>query len=232
MSDNDKFTDSEIWFEKNKDFFPHGFRENLEMNTDTLSFYARTYENTMEELCPQLRNLMMRQFPVLKTDTRPLVLQAISKLIENSGCFILFKLYSLMQDQKNGIDLRKKYPNFNDLLDLHVRPHKPRSIDISFYDFVPLLPTERKKELVDELNRIELRNIKRNERRKFYFFDLIQKCIFKYYPEIQDLDADGWSVYAIYVGMEYEGYRDECIRIGKFIKRELTEESFSTRLSK
>jgi len=232
MPDNDKFTDSEIWFENNKHFFPPGFKENMEMDMDTLSFYVQTYENTMEELRPQLRNLMMRQFPVLKTDTRQLALQAISELIENSGRFILFKLYSLMQDQKNGIDLRKKYPDFEDLLELHVRPHKPRSVDISLYDSIPQLSSERKKELADEFNKAEIRDIKRNERRKFYFFHLIQKCILKYYPEIQKLDEDGWSVYAIHVGMEYENYRDECIRIETFIKSGVTEENFSTRLSK
>lgn len=64
MPDNDKFTDSEIWFENNKHFFPPRFKENMEMDMDTLSFYVQTYENTMEELRPQLRNLMMRQFPV------------------------------------------------------------------------------------------------------------------------------------------------------------------------
>ncbi len=223
MSDNDKFIDSEIWFENNKDFFPPEFLESMEMAMDTLSFYFHTYENTMKELRPQLRDLMIKQFPVLKTDTRPVVLQAINDVIENSGRFILFKLYNLMLDQKNGINLHKKYTNFDDLLELHVRPRKPHSIDISFYDFIPQLSSERKKELVNELNEKELLNIKRNERRKFYFFNLIQKCIFKYYPEIQKLDEDGWSVYAIHVGMEYEHYRDECIRIEKLIKSKLPE---------
>jgi len=44
---------------------------------------------------------------------------------------------------------------------------------------------------------------------------------------LQELDGDGWNVFAIHVGMEYEMYCNDCYHIENFIKYKFPEEDIN-----
>jgi hypothetical protein len=227
MFDEDEFTENEIWFNNHRDFFPANFRENLESIMDMCTFHRRVFNKVMDELRPKVRQLMMKQFPLLRTETRPLVVKSIDDIVHRTGQSMLFNLYGLMQDQRNGVDLREKYPDFDSWIRLYVHPPKPKLTDISFYNIFPEMTYEQKKELVDEEYEQDVEAYNWNESRRFEFFDLIQKVVFKHYGALQDLEGDGWNVYAIHVGMEYHLYRDDCYHIENFIEAKFPEEDIN-----
>lgn len=231
MADDDEFSDNEIWFRNNSDFFPPELRKNMELVMDMAMFHNRVFKKVMEELGPKLRKLMLKQYPLFQTETRPLVVNAIDDIANSIGNTLLFSLYGLVQDQKNGVDLREKYPDFDSWLELYVRPNQPHLLEISFYDDFPQLSYEQKKELVDEINEQDIEGSRLYESQKFEFFELIQKVVLKHYLALQELEGDGWNVYSIHVGMEYRMYCDDCCHIEHFIENKLPEEDIKLTFS-
>lgn len=227
MIDEEEFLENEIWFKNHSDFFPPEIRNNIEEVIEMCSFYVHVFDKAMDELNPKVRKLIYKQFPLLKTETRPLVLKSIDEIVDRTGMSLLFNLFGLLRDQKNGVDLREKYPDFESWISLYVHPPKPKPIDVTFYDGMQGLSDEQKMELVEEINTEELDGYNHFESRRFEFFDLIQKVVFNHYKALQELDGDGWNVYAIHVGMEYEMYCNDCYHIENFIKYKFPEEDIN-----
>lgn len=219
--------ENEIWFKNHSDFFPPEIRDKIEIILEMCSFYVHVFKKAMEALSPVVRELMYKQFPIIKKETRPLVLKSIGEIVDRTGMSLLFNLYGLIQDQKKGVDLREKYSDFDSWISLYVHPPMPVPIDVSFYDGMTGLSDEQIKKLVDEINTEDLEGYNYCESRRFEFFDLIQKVLFKYYEALQELEGDGWNVYAIHVGMEYEIFRNDCGHIENFIKYKFPEEDIN-----
>jgi len=72
---------------------------------------------------------METQYPVFKTEKRPMVLEFINTIATTTGFSLLFRLYNLVQDQKKGVNVREKYPKFDSWGELYARPQHPGNVE-------------------------------------------------------------------------------------------------------
>lgn len=225
MFDEEEFSDNEIWFRHHSDYFDPEFLRTQEVRFNMTLFRKLTCTEAMDELRPKLRRLMFKQFPLFSTEMRPLVVKEIDQIIHYTGMQLLYSLFVEVLHQKGGTNnINERFPDLNHWLDLYARPEQPNLIDISMYDDFPTLSLEEKQELVEATNKEETDNCKEYESRRFEFFDLVQNVIFKYYPNVHILEGDGWNVFGILIGIEYQYFRDSCYHINNFIKAGLPEE--------
>ena len=228
-NDFDGFDNSQLeeFLDKMKSNAHQKLDQNLEKGLGVFMFYIRVVKHLMEEFTPAIRKLTWKQYPLIKTETRPLVLKSIDALIRSTGHNCLFQLYGLLEDQKNGVNLREKYGDFEGWIESYARPGIPYLIDVSTYDDFPQMTEDQKKELVDEINTSTLEGFNLFESRKFEFIDVFQKLIFKYYKEIKELDSDGWIIYSVHINQEYDDYRMMCDHYKNFISHNFKEEDIN-----
>ena len=225
MFDEEEFYDYEIWFGHHIDYFDPEFIKTQEVRFSMNLFRQLTCKEAMDELRPNLRRLMHKQFPLFSTETRPLVVKELDKIIQYTGMHLLYSLFLEVLHQKGKTNnINERFPDLNSWLELYARPKEPNLIDVSTYDDFPTISMEDKQELVETINKETIDNCKEYESRRFEFFDLVQNVIFKHYPNIQILEGDGWSVFGILIGIEYQYFRDSCYHINNFIEAGLPEE--------
>lgn len=114
--------DFEAWYHLNKSHYPPEFNVFIEDSYETFYFLINVYRKVMAQIIPALGELMEIQYPVFKTEKRPMVLEFISTIAATTGFSLLFRLYNLVQDQKKGIKVSEKYPYFERWIDLYARP--------------------------------------------------------------------------------------------------------------
>lgn len=231
--DDDDFQMSEIeeWYDENFGYFRRDSKTELGLNLDITLFYTGVYCPVMRELAPAVRKLMLKQYPLITEETRPLVLEHIDWIVSRAGHRLLMNLYILIQDQKEGINLREKYPDFESWIDFYARPPKPPVPDYSFFEKYPTLTENlsdaEKKEMVDEEFESGTKYFIETENLKTEYYEIIQPLVFKYYLALQDLDYEGWIIYAVQIREDYEDYKYRSEHVETFIEYEFVEEDIN-----
>ena len=223
-----EMSEIEEWYEDNFGYFIEDAKIEFGVPLDVVHFYNEIYCPTTHELKPLVRRLMMKQYPIIDTEFRPKVLEEIDWTASRVGHELLMQLSMLMRDQRNGVNLREKYPNFERWIDFYARPPEAPVPDYAFFDKYPdlrdSLTEEQKKEIAEETCADETIRYDTFEKLKKEFYDLIQPVIFKYYTALLDLDYDGWVVYALDIREIYEDYIFRCEHLYSFIDYEFPEE--------
>src|ERR1017187_7199297 len=102
------------WFTLYKDLFSDELKIQLETNMDFYHFLFDIYRKIMKRLPFDLLELMQKQYPVFKTENRPLLLEEINSIASTTGYSLLFDLYHLLNNQRQGVNLREKYTELED----------------------------------------------------------------------------------------------------------------------
>jgi len=215
--DMDGDIDFNAWYKRNKEYFPQEIKDPFEQHSDFIHFLYNGYQKVMKRMAPALHKLMKRQYPIFKTEERTLVLNQIDDVATTTGSSLLFKLYELVQGQKDGINIREKYPDFERWKKFYAQPHTPTTIDETTRSQYVWLNDDEWIEYRDSENKGLLEYFNWEEKRVFEFIDVVQTLIFQYFKELEELNADEWIMYAVCIRDEYEYYKSNCEQIELFI---------------
>ena len=218
-------TPFEEWIDFYWIYIPLDLRDEPSDNIELMHFYSHVFINVKRELTPLLLQLAEKQFPIIKTNTRPFILEKINEYISDTIDLFLLHTFNLLHDQKLGVDLRQKYPKLEEWIPFYARLQQPRLYDMSYFEKFPSRKKiEDKKSKLEELNREAIELFNWAETRKRDFIDTVQTVVIKYYKNIFELDSDGWIIYAVNIGDEYGNYKDKFEYIFDFILYEFPEE--------
>jgi len=213
----------DAWFSENQSRLPKELVDYMKEHYDILHFFFRTNLKILNHLAPALHELMLKQYPVFRTEQRPAVLEYLGDLPSTTCDAILFNLYSLMQDQKEGKNVRENYPDIDRCRDFYGKPATPDTIDESTRPNYTWLNDAEWEEYRDSENASMRGFFNWEEKRKFEFVDLVQTYIFKYYKEVEDLNPDEWIAYAVIIRDEYESYKTICENVELLIDCKMPE---------
>jgi len=225
--DSTELSEFENWYDENFIYFKRESKKQSGPTFDISLFYYGVYKPAKNDIVRAIRKLMVKQYPVIDTEFRPLVLEYINWLVTSTGHRLLLNLYILIQDQKEGINLRNKYPDFATWIDIYARPQEPDLRKYEDYDKFSFYSDLQKMQLIEEENKEIIKFFEIQEKRRKEFYDMIQPIIFKFYPVLNDLGYDGWIVYAYQIRNDYDDYKFRCEHIEKFIEYEFPEEDIN-----
>lgn len=221
--DREEELDFDAWFSRNQSYLPKEFVDHLKEHYDMLHFFFSIYRKMIKHLAPAMHELMLKQYPVFRTEHRPAVLESLDNLITNTCDTILFRLGFLVQDQKAGKIARETYPDIDKWRDFYGKPATPYTIDESTRPEYTWLNDAEWEQYRDSENASLLEFFNWEEKRKFEFVDLVQTYVFKYYKEIEDLNPDEWIVYAMIIRDKYEYYKSICENVELLIDCKMPE---------
>jgi len=199
-------SEKEDWYDINRSFF-HLYDNDDDMPLDIELFYDTVYIPIMKELENPVRELVYRQYPLIATETRPEVLEELSLMIKDVGRRFLVLLHGMMLWQKAGKDLREIYPKLDKWAVRYPALRKAKKIDLSYIDKRSWMTADEKQK-EREAEEKELTELyARKEQWRFNFFELLQNLTFKYYPSVQEINSDGWTMYDVFLHDEYTIYQ-------------------------
>ncbi len=218
---NNKKSKFDIWYNDNFSYFARGISEFVEPTIEIKLFYKDVYCPTMHELASAIKKLLIKHYPVIDTEHRFSVLNAIQNEIKITGHNFLLRLYDLMIDHTESINLRDKYPEL-ERWEIHKKSSK--FINRSVFDSIKSLTYSQKNELYELAKKEFSESYNLKDQLRYEFIEVIQPPVFKYYPVIQQLDMDGWVVYFYLLSMEHLDYRLRFEHIAEFIEYKFPEE--------
>ena len=225
--DSTELSEFENWYDENFIYFKRESKKQSEPTFDLSLVYFGVYKPSKEKIAIAIRKLMVKQYPVIESEFRPLVLEYINWLVSSTGHRLLLNIYNLILDQKEGIRLRDKYPDFATWKDIYARPQKPDLITIEDFNKFSFYTDQERKQLIKEENEEINKYFELQERQRKEFYDVIQPIIFNNFPVLNVLDNDGWIVYSYQIRNEYDDYKFRCEHIQKFIEYEFPEEDIN-----
>jgi len=235
--DDDDYEMSELdeWYDHNFMYFKRKSNPAGDMLTgvtfEATLFYNGVYSPVKKEIAPAVRKLMLKQYPIIASESRQLVLEYINDTVNYLGHRMLMNLWSVVEDLKEGINLREKYPKLESWVDFYARPPKAPEPDYTFFDKYPGigidLSEEAKKEYVEKMYAEEMFYFLEIEKLKKEYYDIVQPVVLKYFKALEDLDYDGWIIYAVEIREDYEIYKYRCEHLEGFIEYEFDEEDIN-----
>jgi len=217
-------SDFERWFDDHVFYFPVTLRTGGYNSLSIEMFYRHVYTNIKKELIPVIRRLMGEQYPTILNEKRPAVLAEITRKVESIGWRLIFSLFELVYDEQMGVNLREKYPDFDEWVVFYGRRDTPSFMDPTFFDQFPWLSDEQKLVMIEE-DRVESQEVfDWRDGRMQAFYDVVQPILFRYYKPLLELSADGWIIYAVWIREEYESYVFRFDYLETFIEYNFEEE--------
>jgi hypothetical protein len=208
MQEDNQGLNFSAWYALNKDHLPVDLKKVMEESHEVLRFIAEDYMPAMNLMSKALHELIREQYPVFKTEIRPIVLKRIDKIVQNRSYNLTVNTYHLIKNQEAGIDFRKKYPDLEKWKKYYCRPDPPPQLltdkDREEYPFLDDAAWEECKE---EENKGTLEFYNWKQRRKFEFKGVAQKLLFKLYKECEELDSDPLILLAVILEEEYLSYQ-------------------------
>jgi len=172
-----------------------------------------------------LLELAKKQYPIIKTETRPLIVKKINEYITQTIENFLWYTFQILHAEKTDVDHRVEFPELEEWKVSYANPPQPALKDMSFFDDFPLELTEDVKiKILEKWNQEEIDSFSWKESRVREFIDLVQSVGLKYYTEIFNLSSDGWIVYASNIRCEHLNYKMNFDEIHGFINYEFPEE--------
>lgn len=208
--DEDDSFNFEVWYNLRRKYFPQKLHELIDTNYELLNFLFSVYQKITEKLSPAIKDLMRKHYPVFKTEKRPMVVSFLDDIASTTGYKLLLQLFQLIKDQKAGVNMRVKYPKFDQWVDFYGRPQKPKTVDEDLRSLYTWMSDDEWETYRNNENKAMLDYFNWQEKRKFEFIDLVQSLLFSYYPDLQELDPDEWIIYAVCIRDEYEQFLCCC----------------------
>lgn len=224
MQDEDEDDPFEVefedWFDRYMTLFPSDLAARFEPHMEIYAFYKGIYANTMLALTPEVRKLLFSQYPEMETEARPGLVSWINRHIASTGPYFLIRLFALLYDDRQGVDFRKKYPDFDRWMKEYARPKDPLKVLKMVFEASPWLTEGQKQQMTeDTLGEVDWKELRKKE-----FRDMLFRVLQTHYPQVENLSADGWIVYAALTIEAYSEFRFESEAIWEFIRCGLSEE--------
>jgi len=250
MNENDEELDEELdeddfdyemseieeWYEDNFGYFTRNSKIIIDVNEEITFFYNTIYIPIITELAPLIRRLMLKQYPIIRGENRPLLVENINWIISSASHDFVMRLYLIVQDQKEGVNIREKYPKFDSWVDFYGRPAELPVADYTFFDKYPEigknLTEQQKREIAEEGLEDEISSFLNNEKLKKEYYDILQPIILKYYKDLEELEYEGWIMYAVQIRESYEDYKYRCEHLDTIIEYGFDEEDINLEYSK
>jgi len=233
LFDDDDYEMSEIeeWFDDNYRYFARESKVDFDITDEITLFYDSIYVPVITDLEPAVRKLMIQQYPRIRGESRPLVLEYINDTIKYVGHEFLMQLYMVVQDQKEGVKFSEKYERFQNWVEFYGRPAEKPVLDYSFFEEFPHLAVNFTQEMKDEfaIESLEDETITYEIEEKLMkeYYDIVQPIVLKYYLELDDLNYEGWIMYAVQIREVYEDYKYYCEHLDTFIDYGFDEEDIN-----
>ncbi len=202
----------------NPDFFPPEILEFLKKNSDLFRLNTGLYSRISKRVVFALQYLMYKQYPALKTETRPSVIRRLENMLW-IPCTEVFltKINKLLHTHNTGGSVRDMYPRLDEWVKVYARPPKLHLVNEDIPPCHWKLGDTRWKVAAKKQNAEILEFFQWEQSRKSEFINLLQDICFKQYPELLDLSSDEWVVFAKIIGEEYDLFKTECEYVEGFI---------------
>lgn len=216
--DNEGDVNFGAWISLNKDILPPEATNYFDENKDILHLITYVQPKIKRYIVPALRKLMYRQYPVLRAENRPLVVEFIEDILFITATEIfLMKMYRLVHGHNTGVNVRDLYPELDSWVDFYCRPAKPDTVNpIRPQEYFWITDAEWEAQAKEEDEKL-LEFFNWEESRQSDFINSVQKIYFKYYSELLDLSSDEWIVFAVDIREEYESFKMYCGHVEEFI---------------
>jgi hypothetical protein len=224
MENDDEISEQSSDLEKLTSLLDEEFFMNVAFLTRFIHFFCEVYGKFRRELDPALHSLMRKQYPIFTTEKRPLITNLLNDICTTSGFSLMMILFKLVEEQYEGVNIRKENPNFDRLCEFYLRPPMPETIDDSERASYFWMSDSEWEEYRDSENAQMLEYFIWSERRKTEYIDLVQSLILKYYPVLSELNSDELIMYSVHLRDDYEHYKDDCEFTELFIDTGLPEE--------
>lgn len=229
--DDYEVSEIEEWFDDNYGYFVREPSVLIDVTDEITKFYVKVYTPAMDELKRAVLKLLLQQYPIIRGESRPLVLDYINEAVKHVGHEFLMQLYMLVQDQREGVNYREKYPEFEELVEFYGRPAEKPEVNYSFFDKYPDIAAsftqKEKEEFAIERHESETVSFDIEEKLMKQYFDIVQPIVLKYYHELYDLNYEGWIMYAVQIREIYEDYKYYCEYLDTFIDYGFDEEDIN-----
>ena len=223
--DDDGLTEMEEWYDEFSEFFVRESRPQksvfVEVPLDVEFFYQSVYCPALAEIAPAIRKLIEKQYPSVKGEKRPKLVEYIDWIAVSAGEFLLLSSHELVDDQKEAVNLREKYPSFDVWAKMYGRPPAPPVPNYNFADDNPFIKEHLTEEIIREVAEetcveeteffLQVENLRKE------YIDIVQTVVLKYFKALEELDYEGWIVYAANIHEDYERYTERCDHIDTII---------------
>jgi hypothetical protein len=140
----------------------------------------------------------------------------------------LLSSHELIDDQKEAVNLREKYVDFDYWVKTYGKPPAAPVPDYSFADNNPFLKENISEDIIREVAEEscieETEHYLWVENRRKEYFDIVQPIVFRYFKPLEDLDYEGWIVYAANIREDYDRYTERCEHVDTIIRYGFDEE--------
>ncbi len=147
---------------------------------------------------------MHRHYPATTTATHPIQLQYIKELNEGHLFGLFLQLRNHLREQQARINLNEKYPKLQSWKQFYCKPSEPGTLDDKLRN-IYLFPNDEdwRKHQQEENHKLKQLHHWQQTRQQEYY-DLVQPYLFEYLPQLNDLDPDYWTLYAVTIRDNYE----------------------------
>lgn len=244
--DDEGLTEMEEWYDEFSEFFVRESRPQksvyVEVPQDIEFFYQSVYCPALAEIAPAIRKLIEKQYPSVKAESRPKLVDYINWIANSAGEFLLLSSHELVDDQREAVNLREKYSSFEVWAKMYGKPPEPPVVNYNFADDNPFIKEHISEEIIREVAEEsfieETEYFLRVENLRKEYFDIVQTVVLKYFKALEDLDYEGWIVYAANIREDYDRYTERCEHIDTVISYgfdeddlDLDDELFNEKLS-
>lgn len=217
-----EMSELESWYDDNFGYFIREPKIITGITEEITLFYDTVYIPIITELAPLIRKLMLKQYPIIRGESRPMVADYIDSVIHSAGHDLVMQIYMIVQDQKEGVNFREKNPDFESWVSFYGRPAETPVPDYTFFDEYPeiakTLTDQQKKEIAEESCEDEKICFVEEERLKKEYYDIVQPVVLKYYQDLDELGYEAWIMYAVQMREIYEEYKYRCEHLDTFIE--------------
>lgn len=219
------FSEFRLFYELNKDKFPEDFRGTVEEFAEWATFYYEVYEPCAERMIPQLKRLLLKQYPDLKGAMHPSQVKYIGEIVETTPFSLVFGMKRLLKEQRDLKDARDKYPKIDEWREFYGKPEEPGTVsDESRNMFLWSKDEDWEKYKAEQNEEMRIFHEWQQKRLKEYY-DIVQPLLFEYMPELENFEGDFWVLYAVTLRDEYESWKDNCEHLENSIEYHLPPES-------
>jgi hypothetical protein len=216
-----ELSEIEEWFDNNFQYFKRESDAIVDLTDEITHFYENVFVPVTSELEPAIYKLMIQQYPLIRGESRPLVMEYINNTIKYVAHEFLMQICMVVLDLKEGVKFSEKYEKFQSWVEFYGRPAEKPVLNYDFFEEYPHLAVNFTQEMKDEfaVESLESETITYETEGKLMkeYYDVVQPIILKYYKELDDLNYEGWIMYAVQIREVYEDYKYYCEHLHTFI---------------
>lgn len=215
---NFELSEVEEWYENNYSYFLQKKENEYGPSLEVENFYNAVYVPFMRDLKKPIKQLVDKQFPFIAQEHRPQVLAQINADIDWIGHeFILF-LYNAVSFLKTEKDIHEIYPDFDEWAKTTANYRKPHYIDASIFIRTEGITEEIIQEVIAESIIESDLQFEFEDKPRSEFYNIVQNIVFKYYPDLFDMNKDGWMLFEFFLYGEYMSYQLNFEHYDSFIE--------------